>query len=288
MGKMGLGSRIRNLFSGRKIDESFFEQLEDILIEGDVGALTAVDLVDELRGTGTSDGDALRANLKERLHQLLIPVDVGLIPGKLNFFLVLGVNGVGKTTSLAKLARLFSDTYSTDKIILSAGDTFRAAAIEQLEIHGERLGFRVVSQEHGSDPGAVIFDSIDSAISRNMDLVLADTAGRMHNKQNLVQELSKIDKIIAARVDSECYHKLLVIDANTGQNGFRQAEVFNEAIGVDSVFLAKYDSSAKGGIVVAIAKQLGIPVSFVGTGEKPTDIQRFNTEQYLEELIGEE
>lgn len=288
MGKMGLGNRIRNLFRGKKIDESFFEELEDILIEGDVGAQTTVDLVDELRAAGIRDADALRADLKNRLHQLLIPVEVGLTPGKLNFILVLGVNGVGKTTSLAKLARMFSDTYNTDKIILSAGDTFRAAAIDQLKIHGERLGFRVVSQEHGSDPGAVIFDSIDSAVSRDMDLVLADTAGRMHNKQHLVAELAKIDKIIGARVDRDCYHKLLVIDANTGQNGFRQAEAFHEAIGVDSIFLAKYDSSAKGGIVVAIAKQLGIPVSFVGTGEKAGDIQRFNAEQYLNELIGEE
>ena len=288
MGKTGLGSRIRNLFSGKKINEAFYEQLEDILIEGDVGAKTAMDLVNDLRASGKNDGETLRMMLKERLRELLIPIDVVLTTGKLNFFLVLGVNGVGKTTSLAKLGRMFGDRYQTDRIIFSAGDTFRAAAIDQLEIHGERLGFRVVSQAQGSDPGAVIFDSIVSAQTRETDLVLADTAGRMHNKQNLVQELSKIDKIIKARVDSSLYHKLLVIDANTGQNGLRQAEVFHEAIGVDSIFLAKSDSSSKGGIIIAIAKQLGIPVSFVGTGEKLTDIQPFNPGLYLDELIGEE
>ena len=289
MKKKSLGNRIFGLFASKKIDESFFDDLEDILIEGDVGAQTTVEIVDELRGAaGRKNGEELRDQLKELLRSHLLQTEVTITPGELSFMLVLGVNGVGKTTSLAKLAKYFSRIHETDRILLCAGDTFRAAAVDQLEIHGDRLGFRVISQAQGADPGAVVYDSLDSAASRGTDLVMADTAGRMHNKQHLVQELQKINKIIAARVPAARYHKLLVIDANTGQNGLRQAEVFNKAIGVDSIFLAKYDSSAKGGIVVAIARQLGIPVSFVGTGEKMEDVERFDSERYLNELLGDE
>jgi fused signal recognition particle receptor len=287
MKKAGKSLRLRNLFSSRRVDDNFFDELEDVLIEGDLGAVTAIDAVDTLRkeargGMGT---DELRSLLTRHLSEGLLPPEINLVDGDINFFLILGVNGVGKTTSLAKLADYYSRTRQTEKILLCAGDTFRAGAIDQLKIHGERLGYRVVSQDQGSDPGAVIYDSLESAITRRMDFVFADTAGRMHNKQTLVQELQKISGIVGRKIGPGMYHKMLVIDANTGQNGLRQAEVFHEAVGVDSIFLAKYDSSAKGGIVFAISKQLGIPVSFVGTGEKVDDISPFHKESYLQELL---
>lgn len=280
------GKKIAQLFAARRVDEEFYENLEEILIEGDVGAQTAMEILDELKRTGRSGSvEEIREKLKSLLAERLKAFKITLTPQKLNFVLVLGVNGVGKTTSIAKLARYFSNHRGFENILLSAADTFRAAAIEQLQTLGDRLGCKVISQERGADPGAVIYDSLESAVSRNVGLVLADTAGRMHNRQNLIQELQKVNKIASSKVDSECYHKLLVIDANTGQNGLRQAEVFHEAIGVDSVLLAKYDSSSKGGIVIAISRQLGIPVSFLGTGEGLDDIEPFETERFLGDLL---
>ncbi len=280
------GRKIHKLFNARKTDEAFFEELEQILIEGDVGAKASMDIIDELEQEGRAGSiDSVRRRLKELLAENLRATEISRKEGKLNFILVLGVNGVGKTTSIAKLARYFGKN-GAGEIILSAADTFRAAAIEQLRTLGERLGVRVIAQERGSDPGAVVYDSLESAASRGAALVLADTAGRMHNKQHLIQELQKIDKIAASRVERECYHKLLVIDANTGQNGLRQAEVFHEAIGVDSIMLAKYDSTSKGGIIIAISRQLGIPVSFLGTGEKPENLEPFDPQAFLDDLLG--
>jgi fused signal recognition particle receptor len=201
-------------------------------------------------------------------------------------FLVLGVNGVGKTTTIAKLAEYYRRRGGIPEPVLAAGDTFRAAAIDQLRIHGERLGLRVVGQSPGADPGAVIFDAIESAKARNASLVLADTAGRMHTKANLVKEMQKIHRVVESRIGDGVYRTLLVIDATTGQNGLRQAEIFNEAIGVSSCILAKYDSTAKGGIALAISHQLGIPFSFLGTGEQYGDLEPFDTDRYLDGLVG--
>ena len=282
------GKKIVQLFSTRKVDEEFFSDLEEILIEGDVGVQTAMEFIDELKAAGRSgSAEEIREKLKSLLESRLETSEIKVKPGKVNFVLVLGVNGVGKTTSIAKLARFYATHKGCEKILLSAADTFRAAAIEQLQTWGDRLGLKVISQERGSDPGAVIYDSLESAASRGVELVFADTAGRMHNKQNLVQELQKINKIAVSKVDPECYHKLLVIDANTGQNGLRQAEVFHEAIGVDSVMLAKYDSTSKGGIVIAISRQLGIPVSFLGTGEGLENVEPFQSQAFVNDLLGE-
>ena len=281
-----LASRLRGLFRGASFDETFYEELEDILIEGDVGAQIATEVVDELRANANKSGTDLRMTLKDLLLGYLRNAEVLLVPDTLNFFLVLGVNGVGKTTSLAKLANYYRRTHGVDKILLGAGDTFRAAAIDQIKILGDRLGLRVIHQEQGADAGAVIFDSLSSGISRNMELVIADTAGRMHNKQNLVRELEKIDGIVRRKLVGGTYHRMLVIDATTGQNGLRQAEVFHDAVGIDSVFLAKYDSTSKGGIAIAISKNLGIPVSFIGTGESLDDVQPFDPHAYLDDLIG--
>jgi fused signal recognition particle receptor len=216
------------------------------------------------------------------LKTVEIPVD----NQRLGVFLFLGVNGVGKTTTIAKTADYYRGKVGTDSIVFAAGDTFRAAAGEQLSILGERLGIRVVKQQPGSDPGSVIYDSIESTRSRGGGLVLADTAGRMHTKNNLVRELGKIDKIISNKIEDGYYWKLLVIDATTGQNALRQAEIFHEAVGVDAVVMAKFDSSAKGGIAVSICKELGLPFAFAGTGEKLDRLRRFESGWFLDEFLG--
>ena len=223
--------------------------------------------------------------LKEILSEHVLDCSLDPSSEDISLFLFLGVNGVGKTTTIAKIANLFKDENPDSGIVLSAGDTFRAAAIDQLKLHGERLGLRVVHQSHGSDPGAVIFDTIESAKSKGDKIILADTAGRMHNKANLVKELQKIDKIIKGKIKEENYKKILIIDSTTGQNGVNQAEIFNEAVGIDAVILTKYDSAAKGGIAVSISGKLGIPFAYTGTGEKYSDIQVFSKEKYLDSLL---
>ncbi len=288
MAGIRLGRRLRELFARAARDESFFEELEDALVEGDLGGRFAAALTDELREAATggvaSDRDAMVSLLEERLRERVRVRHIDLVGGELNVLLVVGVNGVGKTTTIAKLAHRFSAQGVRD-IVLAAADTFRAAAVEQLEVWGERLGVRVIAQGTGADPGAVVYDSITSALSRGSELLIVDTAGRLHNKATLVKELEKLDKIIRSRCTDGILHKLLVIDATTGQNALRQAEAFNEAIGVDSCVLAKYDSSARGGIVVPICSQLGIPFSFVGTGEGLEDLRDFDAGTYVSGLV---
>ena len=202
---------------------------------------------------------------------------------KTNIYLLLGVNGVGKTTTAAKLAQYYAkDT----NVVMAAADTFRAAAIEQLKFHGEKLGIRVVAHQHNSDPGAVVFDATDAVTAKGGGLVIADTAGRLHNKENLVHELQKIDRIAEQKASEGCYKKLLVVDATTGQNALRQVEVFDEAIGIDAVIMTKYDSTAKGGIAVSVGKDYGIPVAFVCFGETYNDISLFDSESYLNDFLG--
>ena len=282
-----LGNLLKSIFKTRTIDEGAFEDIEDALIEGDVGPAAAVAIVDELRSVAKKEKIADFETLKEALWKILDSrikeYDFKLNDG-VNLFLFLGVNGVGKTTSIAKLGKYIQD--NTDKkVVFAAGDTFRAAAIEQIALHGERLGIRVVNQQNGSDPGAVIFDAIDSVKAKGEDVILADTAGRMHNKSNLIKELQKIDKIILNKLPKENYKKFIVIDATTGQNGLSQVEIFNEALALDGIILSKYDSAAKGGILLSISGKLGIPVAFVGTGEKYGDFAPFNKKSYLEGLL---
>ena len=289
---MGLFSafsaKIKKLFSSRKIDEAFFEELEDTLIEGDLGAKLTDEIIETLRkeakAKGLSEAAELQALMKEILSSYISPYDVSLKPG-LNVFMILGVNGVGKTTTIAKMSKWY--TKEGKKVLLAAADTFRAAAVDQLDIHAGRLGMRIVKQNMGSDPGAVVFDAVTSALAQGDDLVLCDTAGRMHNKENLMRELQKMDKIVNTRgVKEENYSKFLVIDATTGQNGLSQAMLFNQAVKLDGVILTKYDSAAKGGALVQIGKTLGLPVVFVGTGEGYDDIHPFDKEEYLNALIG--
>ena len=281
-------SKIKQLFSTRKIDEEFFEELEDTLIEGDLGARLTDEISETLRkeakAKGITEASELQNLMKNLLSEYVHSYDVSLKEG-LNVFMILGVNGVGKTTSIAKMAKWY--TKKGNKVLLAAADTFRAAAVDQLDIHADRLGMRIVKQKMGSDPGAVVYDAVTSAIAQGDDLVLADTAGRMHNKENLMRELQKMDKIVRGRgVKEENYKKFIVIDATTGQNGLSQAMLFNQAVKLDGVILTKYDSAAKGGALVQIGKNLGLPIAFVGTGEGYDDIHPFDKEEYLNALIG--
>ena len=289
MKEKGLGARLRSLFGGGFGSDESFEELEDTLIEADIGARAAMEIVDRLRDESrrerASSRDELLDLLRRELVSIVQEIDLRLDPGALNVVLVLGVNGVGKTTSVAKLAAHFRATGQADSICLAAGDTFRAAAVDQLAIHAERLGVRIVKQNTGSDSGAVIFDAVESARNRGDRLVLADTAGRMHTKKHLVEELSKVDRIVKRCAPDANYRRLLVIDATTGQNGLQQAEAFSQAVSIDGIILAKYDSTAKGGILVPISRQLGIPTAFVGTGEKYTDIFPFRREEYVKDLL---
>ena len=283
------GEKIKTLFGGRKINEEFFEELEDTLIEGDLGARLTDEIVQSLRDIAKKEGLTEAADLQSRMRDILSQYvrsyDVLPPKGELSVFMILGVNGVGKTTTIAKMAKYY--TQKGLRVLLAAGDTFRAAAVDQLDIHAERLGMRIVKQKMGSDPGAVVFDAITSAQAQGDDLILADTAGRMHNKENLMKELQKMDKVIKAKgISEENYRKFLVIDATTGQNVLQQAMLFNQAVRLDGVILTKYDSAAKGGALVQIGRLLDLPVVFVCVGEKYDDIRPFDKEEYLSSLLG--
>ena len=286
--KKSFGEKFKSLFS-KKIDEEFFENLTDMLVEGDVGAKTAFLRADELeqicRKEKIDDQNQILLKLKELLLQHVKQIELKPDLSKINVWMMLGVNGVGKTTSVAKLANMFRNQ-GVENIVMASADTFRAAAIEQLAMHGEKVGVRVVSHQHGSDPSAVVYDAAEALKSKGPGLVLADTAGRLHNKENLVRELQKIDRTCATKADEGCYKKIIVIDATTGQNALRQAEVFNEAVGVDAIIMTKYDSTAKGGVAVSIGKELGLPVAYVCTGEKYENIEPFDAEKYIDEFLG--
>ncbi len=276
-----IGAKLKSLFSFKKtLDDQFFEDLEDLLIEGDFGAKNAMLISDEVRKRKPKTEEEFLDLVKELLQDKISGTDLVPEKGKLTVYLILGVNGVGKTTSIAKLATYYGK--KDYKVVMAAADTFRAAAIDQLDLHAKRTGTRIVRQENGSDPGAVIYDAITSAQAKGDDLILCDTAGRMHNKENLVKELQKIDKVIKNRIAPECYKKILVIDATTGQNAISQAHIFNEAVGLDALILTKYDSASKAGALV----QIGLPIAFVGTGEHYEDLHVFDKDEFLTALAG--
>ena len=287
--KKSFGEKLKALFSkGSSINDDFFDELTDMLVEGDIGAKTAFEIVDELQEVCNKEKIREQEDIIKKLHDLLL-ADVKAIAlkpeeGRQNVWMMLGVNGVGKTTSAAKLAKYFKGN-GVDNIVLASADTFRAAAIEQLALHGERLVLRVVSHQHGSDPSAVVFDAADALRAAGPGLVIADTAGRLHNKENLVRELQKIDRTCSLKADQGCYKKILVIDATTGQNALRQAEVFNEAVKIDAIIMTKYDSTAKGGVAVSIGRELGLPVAFICTGEGYDNIAPFDAEAYINDFL---
>ncbi|MBQ2601319.1 MAG: signal recognition particle-docking protein FtsY [Treponema sp.] len=286
---MSFADKLKALFGKHRTQtEDFYDDLTDALIEGDLGAKAAVEIVGALekkcREEKVSETDGITSMLTDMLRPYVKSVDLPVEEGKVNIFMVLGVNGVGKTTSVAKIAKLYSDRGIS--VIMSASDTFRAAAVDQISTHGERLGIRVVKHQMGSDPSAVVFDAASACEANGGGLVIADTAGRLHNKENLVNELKKIDRVASSKASPGCYRKILVVDATTGQNALRQAEVFNDAVGIDAVVMTKYDSTAKGGGIISIGRELGLPVAFVCTGEKYPDISRLDAESYLSDFLG--
>lgn len=288
MAKMSFGEKLKSLFGFHsKLDQSFFDDLCDSLIEGDIGAKTSMEIVDELEKLCREDKIHDEEGIKSKLKEMILSYvkETSLLPqeGKTNVYMILGVNGVGKTTSCAKMAKFFSDRGTN--VVLAASDTFRAAAVDQLAMHGEKLGIRVVQHQMGSDPSAVVYDAGEAVKAKGGGLVIADTAGRLHNKENLVNELKKIDRIASSKASEGCYKKILVLDATTGQNAVRQAEVFNESVGVDAIILTKYDSTARGGELITIGKELSIPVAFICTGEKYPDIEIFSKKKYADEFL---
>jgi fused signal recognition particle receptor len=265
--------------------EEFLETLEESLITADVGVKTAVEIVDGLRtAMGGRDAEKLRKYLQDALYDILKDVEKPLDIHRSPFvIMLLGVNGVGKTTTIGKLAARYREEGKS--VLLAAGDTFRAAAVEQLELWGERTGCAVIKQSQGGDPGAVAYDAMKAAIGRYANIVLLDTAGRLHTKSNLMEELKKIKRVTEREVPGAPHEKLLVLDASTGQNALTQARIFNEAVGVTGIALTKLDGTAKGGIIVAIAKELGIPIRFIGVGEEVEDLKVFNAREFVEALI---
>ncbi len=270
------------------IDDDFYDELEESLILADLGATVAHDAVKKLRDVvyqkSIQHGDDVKQALREILIEKLNVGDTALdLSTQPSVVLVIGVNGVGKTTSIGKLAHSLKG--EGKRVLLCAADTFRAAAADQLEIWANRAECEIVCSVEGADPGAVLFDSLAAAKARNVDVVLCDTAGRLHNKVNLMNELGKLRKIIDRETPDAAKETLLVLDATTGQNGLQQAKVFRETAGLTGIILTKLDGTAKGGICVAIAQELGVPVKFVGLGEGIDDLQPFNAEEYVKALI---
>ena len=270
------------------IDDEFYDELEDSLIMADLGATVAHDAVKKLRDVvyqkSIQRGDDVKQALRDILIEKLNVGDTALdLSTKPSVVLVIGVNGVGKTTSIGKIAHRLKG--EGKRVLLCAADTFRAAAADQLEIWANRAECEIVRSKEGAAPGAVLFDSLAAAKARNVDVVLCDTAGRLHNKVNLMNELSKLRKIIDRELPDAAKETLLVLDATTGQNGLQQAKVFRETAGLTGIILTKLDGTAKGGICVAIAQELGVPVKYVGLGEGIDDLQPFNAEEYVKALI---
>ena len=275
------------LKSFTKIDEELFEELEELLVMGDVGVATAEKICAELRTRvkkeGIKDPALINGLLEEIISEILSgdeELDLSTTP---SIILVIGVNGVGKTTTIGKLAKRLSN--EGKRVILAAADTFRAAAIEQLDIWAQRSNCEIIKRNEGSDPASVVYDAISAAKARKADVIICDTAGRLHNKKHLMDELAKINRIIDRELPDAAKEKLLVLDATTGQNAVNQAENFRTATGITGIVLTKLDGTAKGGVVLAIKDGLGIPVKFIGVGEKIDDLQPFNSSEFAKALF---
>ncbi len=287
----GFVSKVETLVNSfTKIDEEFFEELEETLILSDLGAQTSASVCEKLRAevkrTGTTDPAEVKLLLKDIIAEMLSGGNELDLSSKPSVVLVIGVNGAGKTTTIGKLAANLKK--DGKKVLVAAADTFRAAAIDQLAVWTERAGVDIVRHEEGSDPAAVVFDSCAAAKARNADVLLIDTAGRLHNKKNLMDELKKISRIIRQQLPESTIETLLVLDATTGQNAVSQARLFREVCDITGIVLTKLDGTAKGGIIIAIKEELGIPVKFVGVGEKIDDLQPFIPRDYAEILFSNE
>jgi len=285
-----LKNKFEDLFVKGEITEEFYDELEEILISADVGVETSLRinsmLREKVKDSKIKETEAAKSLLKELIAEMMgskedITLRVPVSPPAV--YLLLGVNGVGKTTTIAKMAYSFSK--EGKKVLLAAGDTFRAAAIEQLEHWAEVTGARVIKHQTGGDPSAVIFDAVNAAVSREADVLLCDTAGRLHTKKNLIEEVKKIYRVIGKVVPDAPHETLLVLDATTGQNGIAQAKLFQEAIPVSGIVLTKLDGTARGGIVIAVKELTGIPVKMIGVGEKKEDLHPFNPAAFAEALL---
>jgi len=279
------------LLSLGKIDEDLYEELEEALVMSDIGAETSAYIIETLKERaktqGISEAVALKGVLREIVSDILSAQDTELhLDHKPSVILVIGVNGVGKTTSIGKLAHFYKN--QGKEVVLAAGDTFRAAAIDQLEIWAERAGVSIVKHQEGSDPSAVVYDSIQAAKARGADLVICDTAGRLHNKKNLMEELKKTSRVIEKETGKEAAEVLLVLDASTGQNALVQAREFARAAGITGVILTKLDGTAKGGVILALSREQGIGVKFIGVGEQMDDLRPFDPDAFAEALFPEE
>ena len=291
--KQNIGSGFLNFFRGKKIDDELFEELEEQLLISDLGMPTTTKIINNLTQHATKqqlkDAELLYQQLKLELADVLKPVAQPLeIDTTKNPYVILmvGVNGVGKTTTIGKLAKKFQDEGKS--VILAAGDTFRAAAVEQLQVWGERNHIPVIAQSSGSDSASVIFDAMQSASARNIDVLIADTAGRLQNKNHLMDELKKIVRVMKKYDETAPHEIMLTLDAGTGQNAISQAKLFNEAVGLTGITLTKLDGTAKGGVIFAIADQFNIPIRFIGVGEKIEDLRQFNSEEFIEALFSQE
>lgn len=288
--RQGFVEKIETLVTGRKkIDDELFEELEEILIQADVGVNTAVALVGELRRRAKErkieDAVELKPILQEQITEILTGADVPLnINGTAPvIIMVVGVNGVGKTTTIGKLANRFKD--EGKKVLIAAGDTFRAAAIDQLEIWGNRTGVDVIKHREGADPAAVVYDAIQASRARNLDILIVDTAGRLHTKSNLMEELKKVFRVVSREIPAAPHEVLLVLDATTGQNAINQAKTFDAAVGVTGIVLTKLDGTAKGGVIIGIKAELDIPVKLIGIGEKTDDLRDFQAGDFAAALF---
>lgn len=288
--RKGITDRIDDLFNNYgEIDDDLFDELEEILITADVGMSTTMNLIDRLRDElkvrKIKDASQVKDVFKDVVEEMLseknnAPFKIEKTPA---IIMVIGVNGVGKTTSIGKISQKLKD--EGKNVLIAAADTFRAAAIDQLKVWGERTGVPVIHQSEGSDPAAVVFDAIQSAKAKNVDVLICDTAGRLHNKVNLMNELAKVFRVIEREYPEASKEVLLVLDATTGQNAIQQAKVFNEAAQITGIVLTKLDGTAKGGVVLAINSELNIPVKLIGVGEKVEDLQHFDAHDFVEALF---
>nr|WP_267517068.1 signal recognition particle-docking protein FtsY [Borreliella garinii] len=281
---MGIFEKIKNLFKSNQ-QENIIENLEDILLESDINNEIVIDIINKLTKEKNKNEKTIIEKLKELLSNYINIKKFTLENNKLNILLIVGINGIGKTSSIAKLANKLKN--EGKNILISAADTFRVAAIEQMKVYGEQIGIRIISQNQGSDPSAVIFDSISSAKIKNYDALIIDTAGRLQNKENLIKELQKINNVILKQIKNTNinYQKILVIDSTIGKNTNSQAEIFNKAIGIDGIIITKLDSSSRAGAIINISKILEKPIYFTTFGEKLEDIKEFDINEYLNKLL---
>lgn len=284
--KKSFSEKLKYIFTGNDIDEDFFEELEFCLISADIGADTIEYILDEIR----KEAKKLKLKTTDQCKDLLKKTMQSILdknqPEPYQYpcvIMVIGVNGVGKTTTLGKLAKKFTD--EGKKVVLAAADTFRAAASDQLEIWANRAKVKIVTNEQGADPGAVVYDSIQAAKARNADVLLIDTAGRLHNKVNLMEELKKISRVVQKEFPEAEYHKMIVVDGTTGQNSLSQVELFNEAVGLTDVTITKLDGTSKGGFLVALANDFDVQIRYVGVGESAEDLIDFDSKEFVDSII---